>query len=313
MIRIEKYNQSMKSAWNAFNKSAKSSLFLFDRDFMEYHSDRFIDNSLMFYGDDELVALMPCNIKGNVLYSHGGLTFGGFITDKNMKQHRMNDIVAALKNYMVEKNIEKIVYKSIPHIYANQCAQEDLYSLYLNDAVLSKVEPSTVVNLKNPIKMPKGRKAQVARARREGVEFMESEDFASFIELENSILKKYHNTTAVHTGEELSLLHGRFPENIKLYVAIHQGEMLAGAVLFIYGDVVHTQYLAANDIAREIGALDFVVATLIEKYRDSKTYFDFGKSSEGEDGRFLNEGLIHQKEGFGGRTMVYQTWEMDVN
>lgn len=91
-----------------------------------------------------------------------------------------------------------------------------------------------------------------------------------------------------------------------------RGKCQAGAVLFIYGDVVHTQYLAANDTAREIGALDFVVATLIEKYKDSKAYFDFGKSSEGEDGKFLNEGLIHQKEGFGGRTMVYQTLEMEA-
>lgn len=310
MIRIERYNQNMKANWNAFNKAAKNPLFMFDRDFMEYHSDRFADSSFMFYDDGELVALLPCNARDNALYSHGGLTFGGFIADKNMKQHRMNDCVLSLKNYMGEEKIEKIVYKAVPHIYANQCAQEDLYALFLHGGVLSKVEPSTVINLKNPIKMPKGRKAQVARAKREGVEVVESEDFASFIDLENSVLQKRHNTNAVHTGAELSLLHGRFPENIKLYVAMYQERMLAGAVLFVYDDVVHTQYLAADDTAREIGALDFVVAALIEKYKGLKTYFDFGISSEGGDGKFLNEGLIHQKEGFGGRTVVYQTWEM---
>lgn len=310
MIRIEKYHQDMKAEWNAFNKAAKNPLFMFDRDFMEYHSDRFADGSFMFYDDDELVALLPCNVKENALYSHGGLTFGGFIVDRNMKQHRMNDCVLSLKNYMGEEKIEKIVYKAIPYIYANQHAQEDLYSLFLNGGSLAKVEPSTVVNLRNPIKMPKGRKAQVSRAKREGVEMVESEDFASFIGLENSVLQKRHGKNAVHTGEELSLLHGRFPENIKLYVAMHRKRMLAGAVLFVYDDVVHTQYLAADDTAREIGALDLVVAALIEKYGESKTYFDFGISSEGEDGRLLNEGLIHQKEGFGGRTVVYQTWEM---
>lgn len=310
MIRIEKYHQNMKADWNAFNKAAKNPLFMFDRDFMEYHSDRFADSSFMFYDDDELVALLPCNAKGNVLYSHGGLTFGGFIVDKSMKQHRMNDCVLALKNYMGEENIEKIVYKVIPHIYANQHAQEDLYSLFLNGGSLLKVEPSTVINLRNPIKMPKGRKAQVSRAKREGVEVVESEDFVSFIELENSVLQKRHGKNAAHTGEELSLLHGRFPENIKLYVAMYQNRMLAGAVLFVYDDVVHTQYLAADDTAREIGALDLVIFVLIEKYRDFKICLDFGISSEGGDGKFLNEGLIHQKEGFGGRTVVYQTWEM---
>ena len=40
-------------------------------------------------------------------------------------------------------------------------------------------------------------------------------------------------------------------------------------------------------------------------------YIDFGKSTEG-NGSILNEGLISQKEGFGGRTFVYQTWSINV-
>ena len=31
-----------------------------------------------------------------------------------------------------------------------------------------------------------------------------------------------------------------------------------------------------------------------------------------DNGRYLNEGLIFQKEGFGGRTTVYQTWEIGL-
>ena len=44
------------------------------RGYMDYHSDRFIDNSLMFYEDDKLIALMPASKHGNELRSHGGLT-----------------------------------------------------------------------------------------------------------------------------------------------------------------------------------------------------------------------------------------------
>ena len=44
-------------------------------------------------------------------------------------------------------------------------------------------------------------------------------------------------------------------------------------------------------------------------YKSSHKYLDFGISSE-DDGKMLNFGLISQKEGFGGRTVIYQTWEL---
>ena len=37
-----------------FNKNAKNGIFMFDRNYMDYHSDRFRDNSLLFYNEDEL-------------------------------------------------------------------------------------------------------------------------------------------------------------------------------------------------------------------------------------------------------------------
>jgi hypothetical protein len=309
MIRIEKYTLKQELVWNSFVKDAKNSLFMHNRSFMEYHKDRFTDYSLLFYDDDELIALLPCSINKDKLYSHGGLTYGGFITNTNMKQHHMNDCFMALRSYMKENNIESILYKTIPYIYYKQPAQEDIYSMFLNNATIVEIEPSTVINLAQPIKMPKGRKAQVGRARREGVEIVESTDFNTFIALENGVLSEYHNTKAVHTGAELELLHSYFQEQIKLYAAIYKGKMIAGTLVFIYDTVVHTQYMAANEEAREIGALDFAVSTVIEKYKDCKSYVDFGISSE-DGGKFLNEGLISQKEGFGGRSIVYLTFEM---
>ena len=48
-----------------------------------------------------------------------------------------------------------------------------------------------------------------------------------------------------------------------------------------------------------------------ETFKDSKKWLDFGISTE-DAGRFLNEGLISQKEGFGGRTNIYQTWKIKI-
>lgn len=306
---IKKYTDLEFALWNSFIKTSKNGIFMFNRNFMEYHKDRFADNSLLFYDGDKLVAIMPASIKDGVLSSHGGLTYGGFITSNDMKQHHMNDCFMALKEYAFQNEIKEIIYKHIPHIYHKQPAEEDIYSLYCSGAEVLKIEASTVVDLKQPLKMPKGRKAQVGRARREGVVVQESNDFESFIKLENQVLSEHHGTKAVHTAQELYLLQSYFPENIKLIAAFYQEKIIAGTVLFIYDNAVHTQYMAANETAREIGALDLTIATVIEQFKETKKWLDFGISTE-DAGHYLNEGLIAQKEGFGGRTNIYQTWKI---
>ena len=314
MIRIEKYSGEKEDIWNRFNQESKNSLFMFDRKYMDYHSDRFKDHSLLFYDEDKLIAILPLSEHGEELKSHGGLTYGGFITDSKMKQHTMMDCFNELIKYAKENSFKKITYKCIPHIYHNQPAEEDRFALFANGAQLVTVDVSTYVNLSSPLKMPKGRKAQISRAKREGVvieELSSVEDFEVFIDLENAVLNERHEVSAVHTGAELKLLKDRLPENIHLFAAMKDGKMIAGTVVYEYDTVVHTQYMAADDEARTIGALDLAVATVIEKYKDSKKWLDFGISTE--HGKiYLNEGLCSQKEGFCGRTGVYEIWELNI-
>ena len=312
MIAVRRYAPEDVELWNRFNRAAKNGLFMFDRGYMDYHKDRFADHSLLFYDEDELVAVLPgCERDGRLL-SHGGLTYGGFLTGDRMKQHTMNDCFDALVEYGRERGWTNIVYKAVPHIYHRQPAEEDRYALFAHGARLATVDASTYLNLSEPLKMPKGRKAQISRAKREGVEIRvltEQADYDAFIELENEVLSARHNTHAVHTSAELKLLHDRFPENIHLIGAVKEDKLIAGTVVYEYERVVHTQYMAANEEARQIGALDLAVSTVIERYRDSKRWLDFGISTE--HGRiYLNEGLIAQKEGFGGRTGVYEIWEL---
>ena len=311
MIKVKKYSSEDFESWNSFISTSKNNLFMHNRNFMEYHSDRFEDNSLLFYDDDELLALLPANKKDSMLISHGGLTYGGFITNQKMKEYKMLECFSVLKSYMKNNGFLSLIYKTIPYCYYTNPAQEDIYALFRNDAEIIKIEPSSVIDFYYPIKLPKGRKAQIGRAKREGVTIQLSEDFDTFIELENDVLREHHNTRAVHTGKELSLLHNRFPEQIELYAAMYKEKMVAGSVVFVYDNVVHTQYLAANDIAKEIGALDYCISEIINKYSPKKRFLDFGISSE-EGGKVLNEGLISQKESFGARTLIYQTWKMNI-
>lgn len=314
MINVKRYNDEKKDEWNQFCKESKNPLFMFNRDYMEYHQDRFFDHSLMFYDGNKLIALLPLSEKLEILVSHGGLTYGGFITSNKMKQSIMNECFSEFISYAKEKKFKTIIYKTVPHIYHLQPAEEDRYSLYINNAELLKIEPTTVINLKEPLKMANLRKRQISKAKREKIiveELKSKEYYDSFIALLNSVLLSRHNTHAVHSSEELFLLHNRFPNNIRLYGTLLEKELIAGTVIFEYDKIVHTQYLAANDIARKIGALDLIIENLITKYQETKLWFDFGISTE-ENGHILNEGLISQKEGFGGRTNIYETFKISL-
>ncbi|EOA2510842.1 GNAT family N-acetyltransferase, partial [Campylobacter upsaliensis] len=308
-MRICRYEMRHCAEWNAFNKDSKNGIFMFDRNYMDYHADRFMDHSLMFYEDSKLIALLPLNLKDSVLYSHQGLTFGGFIVDYSMRQQKMLECFQKLQEYMREINANRLIYKSIPHIYHMASAQEDLYALFRSGAKMMRMDCSATIYLQNPIRFSELRKRGVKKALKNEVQIESSTNFEAFVTLLNEVLQTRHNTQAVHSAKELELLHNRFKENIALYIAKQNNEILAATLLFIYPNLVHTQYLAASEKGRAVGALDLLIKTLIDTYATTKQYFDFGISTE-NNGLFLNEGLIAQKEGFGGRTIVHSFYEL---
>jgi len=57
--------------------------------------------------------------------------------------------------------------------------------------------------------------------------------------------------------------------------------------------------------------LDLVISTLIQETYKDKSYFDLGRSNQ-NGGRYLNMGLIAQKEGFGARAVVHDIYELKM-
>lgn len=311
MVRIERYQPKYKSLWDKFIAESKNGVFLFFRDYMEYHSDRFTDFSLLFYDDNKLAAVMPANIKDDILFSHGGLTFGGVISDDKMKTPLMLEIFEALKEYLKTQGIKKLVYKAIPYIYHKVSAEEDLYALFLNDARLVRRDVSSTVFMKEKIAFSKGRKWAVKKSKSSGLDVRKSYDFKTFMAIEEDNLRSKYGVKPTHTAEEIQLLASRFPENIKLFAAYKNEIMVAGVIVYENRNVVHTQYIASTDEGKGLFASDLILDYLINEHYREKRYFDFGISTE-KEGRFLNVGLITQKEEFGARAVVYDTYELDV-
>jgi len=308
---IISYTKNRKREWNEFLYNSKNGLFLFDRDYMEYHSDRFVDFSLMFYEDNKLIALLPANIEKNILVSHGGLTFGSFITNSKMTVSRMLRIFYKLLDYLKKNSINKMIYKCIPYIYQSIPSDEDSYALFRMGAKLFRRDISSVIYLSKRDKYRKLRYRCIKKAMSANLKVKKTDDFKIYWNiLKENLIKKY-NTKPVHTLKEIEYLHCKFPDNIKIFASYQDDTMLAGIVIYESENVAHAQYIANTKEGKEIGALDIIVTFLVNEYYQNKKYFDFGISTE-DNGLYLNEGLILFKEGFGARGVVYDFYEVDI-
>lgn len=306
------YSNEKKAEWDSFVESCKTPLFFFKRDFIEYHADRFTDSSLMFYKDDVLVSVLPASSDDKVLVSHGGLTYGGMLLSSKVRVEVVSEVFSVLVEKTIELGFEKIVYKSTPHIFHKYGAQEDLYFLFNElGGKIYRRDLSSYISLSNRIKLSKGRKWLIARAKKLGLAVNYSSSWDTFHELLSIVLDK-HEVKPVHTAKELKYLADLFPNNVKLKVVESEGVMIAAALLFMFDGVVHTQYLAANDQGRESGALDFLIESSIKESQEKGfTYFSFGTSTE-QQGKVLNVGLAAQKESFGARGLVLDFYEIDL-
>lgn len=281
------------------------------RDYMEYHSDRFHDCSLLFFEDDNLIAVMPASLHGNELRSHGGLTYGGIISDRKMTTPMMLEVFDSLHTFMGTNGISTLIYKCVPRVYHKYFADEDLYALTKNGATLIRRDVSTAIDLTDKIGFSELRRRGVKKALKNGLTVRQSFDYEGYIQLLTKVLEDHHGVRPVHNAAELHLLAERFPDEIKLFCAYKDEELYAGVLVFDTPRCVHTQYIANSDEGRSIGALDMVMDYLVNTYSTGRQFFDFGISTE-QAGMFLNTGLIRQKEMFGGRAIVYDFYRWEI-
>lgn len=311
-MEIRRYRREDKELWNSFVSKARNATFLFDRNYMDYHDDRFDDNSFMFYYKGKLKAVLPANVAGDTLYSHQGLTYGGLLLDKKATVEDVLECFDSLNSWLRENGISKVVYKALPWIYQQYPSQEDLYALtWKCKAQLISRDISSTIVVDNKLKFAESRKSGIRKALSLNIEVGESNDVDGFWHVLEDNLGNRYNAKPVHTASEMKLLMSRFPNNIRLYVAKMNGEIVGGTLIYVTPQVVHTQYISASVEGKKHGALDLLFDYIINKVYANCRYFDFGKSTE-QGGAYLNEPLIFQKEGFGGRGVCYDWYQWEL-
>lgn len=304
-----RYKPEMQDDWDRIVEESRNGTFLINRQYLDYHSDRFCDHSLVIEVAGERVALLPANEQGTTLYSHQGLTYGGLIMTSKCKGALVLKIFEEIIKYLRDNGFTNLIYKPIPHIYHTLPAEEDEYALYRHGALIEACGISSTIDLRENIQFSSMRSRGVKKAISKGVEVCEEEDYSKFWDILTTNLEVRHSVKPVHTLQEIEMLKKRFPQNIRLFVAKHNDKTLAGVVIYETPRCVHCQYIASSPEGRNLGALDMIFSHLIKEQYKDEGYFDFGISTE-DNGKQLNEGLLSQKEGFGATATLYKTYKI---
>ena len=312
MLEIRRYTPVMADEWNKFVAASKNGTFLFDRRFMDYHSNRFHDHSLLVYRDNRLYTLLPAHQKDDSLISHGGLTYGGLVMSRQCSARGVLDAFLAINDYLRQESVRHVIYKAIPWIYHQLPAEEDLYALTtICHARLTIRDISSAIVAPSRLPFAESRRSGVRKAQRSGFSVCESTDVDSFWQILNDNLTSKYAVSPVHTADELRLLMSRFPDQIKLWLVCDGTAPVGGTLLFLTPRVLHTQYISATPFGKQHGAIDLLFDHLINHVYTDYPFIDFGKSTV-SDSADLNARLIFQKEGFGARAICYDTYEWEI-
>lgn len=314
MFTATRYTPANAQEWDTFITRSRNATFLHMRGYMEYHRDRFTDASLILRDKKgAIAALLPANIEGETVVSHGGLTYGGLLLSPKTDVTTVCEAFRAIRRFYQDMGVATLIYKPVPTIYDRQPAQEDRYALFLAGAVIKAVNISSAIELACEENYNENTRRNIRKAIKEGVTVSESADLESFYRILSRLLAEKYSARPVHTLNELRHLKALFPDNIRLMLAIRGGHPVGGSLLYVTPTVVHTQYIAANEEGKACDALSLLFDTAIRAARaDGKRYFDLGTSNE-DGGLYLNSGLIRQKNGLGGRGVAYPSYKVSLS
>lgn len=297
---VQQYKESDYTNWNTFISEAKNATFLFHRDFMEYHKDRFDDFSALIYENEKLVAVLPANKVGNKVFSHQGLTYGGLVYSSKINGEKVEELLNCLLSFFNDNGVQFFHLKQIPTFYTSRGNAEVDFFLAKKGAFLERKEMNLAVNLFMPLTISKSKLKHFRKTERFNLQLVEETELDSFwkLVLEPRLLEK-HKAKPVHTLQEIKKLKMLFPQNIKQFSVYYEDTIVAGLTLFETETVVKSQYGATTKKGEELRALDFAFISLIEKYkRVGKLFFDMGIVNDDNE-KGYHSGLLKQKEELG--------------
>lgn len=315
-VVVRKFRQADAVLWDAFVAASWNGTFLHTRRFLSYHGSRFYDLSLLLEVGGKLIGVFPAALdpdhKGTVT-SHPGITYGGLVHRGACTGEMMVEALTALAGWYRAQGLERLRYKAVPFPYQQTPSQDALYALFRLGARRYRADLAAVVDYAARPKLHQLRRRGLKKAVCAGVVISSGTAYlGSFWELLDAHLQEKFGVAPTHSLAECEELCRLFPEQLECVVALQEGVVVAGVLLFRHAHTVHLQYAATNAAGRRVGALDLLLEGCLERGRaDGRRYFSFGISNE-KEGTLFNSGLHRFKTGFGAGGVVHEFYEVDL-
>ncbi len=278
---VVRYRDGMKEDWDSCITQAKNGNFLFLRDYMDYHRDRFDDHSLLFASAGRTIACLPAHRIDDVLCSHRGLTFGGLVMHEAVRLSDVRAIFRALLSHMKSEGMRTLYYRHMPHPYHRLPAEEDIFVLSGLGARVVETKATCVVPAgMSALYSQDGVRRVVNRFGRSGLTLRRSFDFAAYMVLCEDYLWRRRAAKPVHSGGELERLAARFPDNIQLYVVERGSDTEGGVVIYRNAACARSQYLAQSASGQRARIIPAIYDHILNSVLPQGTMFDFGHSTD---------------------------------
>ena len=305
MIEIIKYHAAHKDEWNNFVKKADNFSFLFYRDYMEYHSDRFTDFSLMLYEKRKLKALLPGNIDNQHFVSHQGLTYGSLIHLPGFTFDKAQLYYAHFFDFLKKHTIRSITIKLPPFFYPSSHTQVQTFLLNSLQHATTSSDIGAFIHCSNhtfPKSTIEKRKLQLDQFYVE-----ENASLEEYWQMLKQNLATYHQSKPVHTLAEMENLQRTFPHHIKLFCLRNKSShnMDAGTLYFDQGEIAKMQYIASSAQGRTNRATHALYYLFINHLKDSHKIIDMGTCMKGNS---VNTNLLYLKQRFGAEIYFTQKY-----
>lgn len=320
-ITIRRYNKTDLENWENFvNHSSNGTIFHL-RNFLSYHVDRnFNDHSLIFEKNRKIIAVFPAVIKNrnyeDILYSHPGASFGGFVFD-DISFQESNFIIKILEDYCIKNNFKRIFFIHTPNIYFNQLNETLEYVLLWNKYQAKEIYISSIIEIQNDLKsidyLHSRKKRYIKNYLSNNfLKIKWENDFDKFypILLEN---KRRHNIYPTHSLDELKKINSLYPNSLHLLLLYNDKTVIGGTLNIIINQQCAMMFYNMIDY----NYVDFQPATIqiyesINWALENKLrYLDLGVSQKPKDKNPLtpHETLINFKEQLGAKSIIRKAFE----
>jgi len=312
-IEIQKYSLKFKELWDSFIDKADNGFFFFKRNYMEYHADRFYDYSLIVFIDNEIKALFPCNLNGDIIYSHQGLSYGGVLHEVDADIYILNSIHKAIISYFNNLGIKHINISPIPSLYSK--TKNDFYEQILKEEPTNILVQKPISTIDHElVKLPTRRKLRIPKTHEDNYCFEIVDDMNMVWPMIEQCYLSQHGFNPVHSQSEIAYLKNCFPEKILINTIkenVPNAPILAALITLDDKRIVKFQYIGYTEIARKANVIDYLYYKTINKSISENKNVDMGHSIDINSNQ-INNKILFAKRRHGAVEITATTYSIDL-